>query len=56
MKLIVVLLYLAIIIGTAAGWILNIVDLIHMTGLSGMMVARVVGIFVFPLGAVLGYL
>jgi hypothetical protein len=39
------------------GWVANIVSLAHSTfdPLTGMVVLRVVGIFVAPLGAVLGY-
>lgn len=38
------------------GWIMNIVSLINDTSMAmGMVVARAVGIFVAPLGAVLGY-
>lgn len=42
----------------AAGWILNIMSLWHtMDGpLTAKMIVRVAGIFVFPLGAILGYL
>lgn len=51
------LLYIAAILGGAIGWVLNIVAVVH--GLSGplttMMVARLVGIPVFILGAVLGW-
>ena len=39
------------------GWILNVVTIAH-TGLSdmtGMLILRVVGIFMLPLGAILGY-
>jgi hypothetical protein len=40
------------------GWILNIVTLAQSSFdvLTGMLVLRVVGIFVAPLGAVLGYI
>jgi hypothetical protein len=38
------------------GWILNILDLLHMHEvLSGLGILRVVGIFLPPLGAVLGF-
>jgi hypothetical protein len=37
------------------GWVNNIVTLFGLDGMSGEMVLRVVGIFVAPLGAVLGY-
>lgn len=40
----------------AIGWISNIVALVHMPVVTtGMGIARIVGIFVAPLGAVLGY-
>lgn len=40
------------------GWIANIVKLVgsNFDLLTGMVVARAIGIFVFPLGAVLGFL
>ena len=38
------------------GWVMNIVELASMDGFSGMLVLRVVGIFIAPLGAILGYL
>jgi hypothetical protein len=53
------LIVMAIAIGMAAvlvGWALNIVQLLHMTAFSGMMVVRAIGVFVMPLGAALGYL
>ena len=37
------------------GWVWNIVKLIQADALGGMEVARVAGIFVAPLGAVLGF-
>ena len=37
------------------GWILNIVALCAMSGFSGLLAARVVGIFVFPVGSLLGF-
>lgn len=43
-------------IGGAIGWVLNIVDIYHTCcELNGLLILRVVGIFVAPLGAVLGY-
>lgn len=39
------------------GWVMNVVEIF--TGsfdpLTGIMVARVIGVFVFPIGMVLGY-
>jgi hypothetical protein len=37
------------------GWVNNIVTLFGLEGISGEMVLRVAGIFIAPLGAVLGY-
>lgn len=52
---VLVLVYLILVVTIAVGWVLNLVALIHAAGLSGLVVARAVGIFVPPLGAVLGY-
>ncbi|EFA3938587.1 TPA: hypothetical protein P8A47_004093 [Escherichia coli] len=49
---------LAFIALMAAGWVSNIVKLVCSGDLqfqAGMTLARVVGIFVFPVGSVLGY-
>lgn len=37
------------------GWVLNIIKLCSADGMGGMEMARAVGIFVTPLGAVLGW-
>ena len=37
------------------GWIANIVKIIGMDDFSGFMVARVIGVFVPPVGGILGY-
>jgi hypothetical protein len=37
------------------GWVNNIVELAGMDGFSGMLVLRVAGIFIAPLGAILGF-
>lgn len=45
-----------IVIAGFTGWIMNIVAVAHTCcEVSGMLVLRVVGIFVAPLGAVLGF-
>lgn len=46
---------IAILIGAFVGWVNNIIDLFHATAFSGMVVLRAIGIFMAPLGAVLGY-
>jgi len=42
----------------ASGWIWNIVKIVHSDfgTISGMLVMRVIGVFVAPLGVVLGFL
>lgn len=48
----------ALIAVALAGWVMNIIEIIN-TGVSGdwtgMLVARVIGVFMAPLGAVLGW-
>ncbi len=41
-----------------AGWVLNIMSLWHSIDnpVTAKMIVRIAGIFVFPLGAILGYL
>lgn len=52
------LIWLVIAVAAVGGWIANIVKLIGMNldVISGMLIARAIGVFVAPLGAVLGYL
>lgn len=46
----------ALVAGGAIGWVLNLVALAKMDYTAiGMLVLRVVGVFVAPIGAVLGY-
>lgn len=47
--------YVSIALLGFSGWVMNIVSLIDSNGLGGLEAARIVGIFVAPLGAVLGY-
>lgn len=37
------------------GWIMNIAAIWNATEITGMVVARAIGVFIVPLGAVLGY-
>ena len=39
------------------GWVHNIIDIVHssFSPLTGLVVLRCIGIFVAPLGAILGY-
>jgi prepilin-type N-terminal cleavage/methylation domain-containing protein len=57
-ELLAVLFMLAIGIGGGIGWIWNIVKLIGMglDPITGLLIVRAVGIFVFPIGMVVGYI
>ncbi len=37
------------------GWVMNIVDIIAVDAWNGFAIVRCIGVFVAPLGAVLGY-
>jgi hypothetical protein len=45
-------------IGAFYGWVLNIIDIFNssFSEITGILVLRVIGVFIAPLGAVLGYL
>lgn len=53
----VIIVWLFVVIPALLGWIMNIVKIVHsdFAHIGGMLVVRIVGIFVAPLGAVLGY-
>ena len=40
------------------GWILNIISIVHTVSdpITGLFIARCVGVFAAPLGAILGYI
>lgn len=52
------LLWLAFVGAIAYGWIMNIVAIAqsNFSDITGILVLRVVGIFVAPLGTILGYI
>ncbi len=49
---------LLIVIGLLVGWVMNIVTIVSMMSgeLGAEIIVRCIGIFVFPMGAVLGFL
>jgi hypothetical protein len=47
---------LLLILAAVIGWVANIVALFYLDTFGGEMVLRVVGIFLAPLGAILGFL
>lgn len=48
--------WLGLIILGGIGWVLNIVEIAYADIVNGFVILRVVGIFMFPLGAILGWL
>jgi hypothetical protein len=53
----ILLLQLALIIGFGYGWVANLIKVIgaDFGMITGMIVCRVIGIFLAPLGGILGY-
>lgn len=49
-------LLLVIWIAGMVGWGLNLAEIAHSATIDGMVVLRVIGVFIAPLGAVLGFL
>lgn len=49
------LIILGLFIAGLVGWVMNIITLVNSDSFTGMVIARIAGIFVAPLGAVLGY-
>lgn len=56
--MIAIFIYFSIVLAGLFGWVMNIVAIIQsdFAPIGGMLIARVIGVFVAPLGAVLGYL
>ncbi len=50
--------FLLLCIGIGIGWVMNIVSLVHtsFSPITGIAVARLVGIFIPPLGGILVYM
>jgi hypothetical protein len=53
-EFIIALIVLVIFVLMLIGYVANIVKLVRSSSVTGMTLARVCGIFVFPLGAILG--
>ena len=46
----------AVIIAGVFGWVMNLIEIVHSSGIDGMVIVRVIGVFIAPLGAILGWL
>lgn len=57
-ELIVALVWITVVVGGIIGWVLNIIKLVGMLDgpVTAMFIARCIGVFAAPLGAILGYL
>ena len=57
MPFIFIFVYLALLVVGLIGWVMNIVEIVETCcdPLTGMLVVRIAGILIAPLGAVLGY-
>jgi len=38
-----------------AGWVMNLITLFSMQGFSGELFLRIIGVFMIPVGGILGY-
>jgi hypothetical protein len=50
--------YLAFIVVIIGGWVMNLVEIVNydFASITGMIILRIAGIFIAPLGAVLGWI
>ena len=51
------IIWLCLVFAIGYGWVMNIINIVHadFTHITGLLVIQVVGIFVAPLGSVLGW-
>lgn len=55
--LITLLLYVTILLLLLVGWVRNIIAIIDSDGtITGMLIGRVIGVFVAPIGSILGWM
>ena len=47
--------FVSVFVGAVYGWVWNFVKIFQADTLTGMVVARVIGAVMFPVGAVMGY-
>jgi hypothetical protein len=47
--------WIAFVLVAVVGWVMNIVAIAGAESITGMVVVRLIGVFMAPLGAVLGY-
>ncbi len=47
--------FVSVFVGAVYGWVWNVVKIFQADTLTGMVLARVIGAAMFPVGAVMGY-
>jgi hypothetical protein len=47
--------FLLLFLAFAFGWVMNLIKLFELDGMSGELAVRTIGIIVAPLGAIMGY-
>ena len=55
MELAFTIVFIIVAVGAVVGYIANIVKLFSQLDVSGKTIARACGVFIFPLGAILGW-
>jgi hypothetical protein len=55
---IIVIVWVAAVIFIATGWVMNIMSIFHTAeaNITGVFILRCIGVFVFPVGGILGWL
>lgn len=48
--------YWIVVILVLIGWILNLAQIVKMSALTGLMVVKIIGVFIAPLGALMGWI
>jgi len=53
-----VLLYIALILAAVIGWVMNIIQIVHMSdgGVTAKLIIKLIGVFAAPLGALMGWI
>jgi hypothetical protein len=56
-ELLISLFFVVVVIGGGIGWVWNIIKLVGMglDPITGLLIVRAIGIFVFPVGMIVGY-
>lgn len=55
---VIVIVWAAVVIFIATGWVMNVISIFHTAEatFTGIFILRCIGVFVFPVGGILGWL